>query len=867
MTEPDSKLIQELFGSDSDGEPEVAVKTRRSRPPAKTPGAASGQPSGSVTRLEREVLGGRLWHEACQSCNADLPEQLPLSYTSAADYIKTFEPLLFEEARESVRNGWSEACENHKLRACDVVSLEELASGWCTAKLALAASPHSNFRQLTPNTIVVLTSRKPPPRNPLDWLQQQRPRPNRSAKAAVCQKVLQRLRSSRKGWSFVNVGPLVTQQREFGALHSVNKMEVLKYILQPQLLAESVLAKEVVQRMWPPEAAHKPFIDYLHSQYDYTQLGAIEVAACHLGAPAQPNGQATMPFVLIQGPPGTGKTHTVKGVLNVWHLVHFQRYYSSLVKALSGSGKAGAISANMQDVLERRLPGVAAKPRILICAPSNAAADELLQRVMNDGFSDAQGRIYRPNVVRVGSDQAPLAQRAKDVWVDGLVANYVEMSSEEWTSRHHTCDASIVKLSQEITSIQLSLHKATSQADRDLLSHLLADKHEQRDKAILSLNRLEEVQNRVFGRPGFNFRVARENLELSYVSEAEMVFTTLSSTGRNIFKQMKGKFETVLIDEAAQASELAALQPFVFGCKRVVLVGDPQQLPATILSQKAQALQMERSLFERLQLAGCPVQQLSVQYRMHPAIREFPSNHFYGGRLEDGANVKSAPDEPFYAQPLLKPYVFFDVSHGMEHRHATGGSLRNQEEADLAAALFWELRQCLVEAAKQGPMQRVAVGVVTPYREQVKCMRDTFKRVVGGAAAEVMIETVDSFQGKQLDVVILSCVRASQKGSGVGFLNDIRRMNVAITRAKRALWILGSSATLRHSPVWASLLEDAEKRGIIIRHAHAQELFPHQPQFQATAVPDVPSEEQRMGLQRDQGGRHGHEGSKAKLFI
>lgn len=85
-----------------------------------------------------------------------------------------------------------------------------------------------------------------------------------------------------------------------------------------------------------------------------------------------------------------------------------------------------------------------------------------------------------------------------------------------------------------------------------------------------------------------------------------------------------------------------------------------------------------------------------------------------------------------------------------------------------------------------------------------------------------MIETVDSFQGKQLDVIILSCVRAEAHASGVGFVNDVRRLNVAITRAKRALWILGSAATLQTSPVWRALLDDAQQRQIIIEDAHAE---------------------------------------------
>lgn len=115
-------------------------------------------------------------------------------------------------------------------------------------------------------------------------------------------------------------------------------------------------------------------------------------------------------------------------------------------------------------------------------------------------------------------------------------------------------------------------------------------------------------------------------------------------------------------------------------------MGDPQQLPATVLSARARELALERSLFERLQAAGCPCRMLSVQYRMQPPIREFPSRHFYAGRLVDGASVLAAPQPPFYAHPLLKPYVVFDVASGREQRHRGGGSLRNQVRYDPGTA-------------------------------------------------------------------------------------------------------------------------------------------------------------------------------------
>eukprot|EP00775_Hariotina_reticulata_P003847 gene3846-4104_t len=169
-------------------------------------------------------------------------------------------------------------------------------------------------------------------------------------------------------------------------------------------------------------------------------------------------------------------------------------------------------------------------------------------------------------------------------------------------------------------------------------------------------------------------RELKNDLEVSFVEQAEMVFTTLSSSARDILGRLARPFELVLIDEAAQAAEVAALQPLVYGAQAVVMVGDPQQLPATIFSAAAKQLALERSLFERLAAGGCPVNLLRVQYRMHPAIRRFPSQYFYHNSLVD------APS-------------------GQE-RVGRGKSVENELEARMAVALYGELRR-LGEAAAQ----------------------------------------------------------------------------------------------------------------------------------------------------------------------
>jgi senataxin len=149
------------------------------------------------------------------------------------------------------------------------------------------------------------------------------------------------------------------------------------------------------------------------------------------------------------------------------------------------------------------------------------------------------------------------------------------------------------------------------------------------------------------------FRV-RQALEASFVDEAEIVFTTLTSSSRRVFRQLTHGFDTVLVDEAAQANEVATLIPFLHGARRCVLVGDPQQLPSTVLSGAAQGVSFQRSLFERFTMLGAQALLLSVQYRMHPAIRAFPSDVFYEGRLVDSESVRSAQPEPYHAVGLHK---------------------------------------------------------------------------------------------------------------------------------------------------------------------------------------------------------------------
>lgn len=196
---------------------------------------------------------------------------------------------------------------------------------------------------------------------------------------------------------------------------------------------------------------------------------------------------------------------------------------------------------------------------------------------------------------------------------------------------------------------------------------------------------------------------------------------------------------------------------------------------------------------------------------------------------------------PYHTRRLLRQYVVFDVSHGQERRLQAGGSLSNYEEAEFAVCLYLELKRAMDEAATdakkllQPPPAFPTIAVITPYREQKALIQQTFQKICGSDSAKnVSINTIDSYQGRQVDIVILSCVRAqtalistqtgegsdqiSGKGKrpgdqvsnneiGLGFVNDVRRMNVAITRARRSLWILGAIETLQSNRHWMALIK------------------------------------------------------------
>ncbi|KAL8171652.1 hypothetical protein V2J09_023456 [Rumex salicifolius] len=295
------------------------------------------------------------------------------------------------------------------------------------------------------------------------------------------------------------------------------------------------------------------------------------------------------------------------------------------------------------------------------------------------------------------------------------------------------------------------------------------------------------------------------------LGNAKMIICTASSTSRLQIEDSKA-VQLLVIDEAAQLKECeSAIALQLPGLQHAVLVGDQQQLPAMVQSKIAENANFGRSLFQRLTSLGKKRHLLNVQYRMHPSISRFPNQEFYQKKISDAQNVTSASyNKQFLEGRMYSSYSFINISAGKED-FEKGHSPRNLAEVAAVAELVGRLQ-------KESNMsnRRISVGVISPYKGQSAAIQEELKGKYSTDEKDrfsVSVGSVDGFQGGEKDVIIISTVRCNWKGT-VGFLSNRERTNVALTRARYSLWILGSGATLSKSDcVWKKLIDDAKNRG------------------------------------------------------
>ena len=356
-----------------------------------------------------------------------------------------------------------------------------------------------------------------------------------------------------------------------------------------------------------------------------------------------------------------------------------------------------------------------------------------------------------------------------------------------------------------IPAFRLGTWKALTEMSQDVLSALpnqaLAEKYNQ---AVSAYN-ADPVKHK-----GYLVGV-RKQIEEEAVKHFRIVVTTLSSSRNSILDKLV--FSSVIIDESAQQVEPATLLAVSHGCDRLVLIGDHKQLPAVVLSKEAVKGGLNVSLFERLMPLCSDSVLLNMQRRMHPSIAEWPNRTFYDGQIESHESLSAASMDgsvvanfPWFTETNRVVLIDTDGISGGEE--LVGTSTRNAGECTVLADVVQQLLK-----NKVAPHQ---IGVIVPYLAQKSLLLSElrFRRL---ADMPIQMNTVEGFQGHEKDFIIISTTR-SNVGGFLGFLEDDRRMNVMLTRARKGLVVVGDKQTLRKKAGsrWAEWVQWCEDRGAVV---------------------------------------------------
>jgi regulator of nonsense transcripts 1 len=366
-------------------------------------------------------------------------------------------------------------------------------------------------------------------------------------------------------------------------------------------------------------------------------------------------------------------------------------------------------------------------------------------------------------------------------------------------------NVAVDQLCERIHKTGLKVVRVTAKSREDVDSPVrFLSLHEQvrlndTNSELVKLNQLKAELGELSSQDEKKFKQLTRSAEREILTNADVICCTCVGAGDP--RLSKFKFRTVLIDESTQSAEPECLIPIVLGCKQLVLVGDHQQLGPVIMNKKAAKAGLSTSLFERLVHLGTAPIRLQVQYRMHPCLSEFPSNVFYDGSLQNGVSpsqrLRRDIDFPW---PVVTTPMMFWSNIGNEEISASGTSYLNRTESS-------NVEKIVTRFFKAG-VKPEDIGIITPYEGQrsyiVSSMQatGTYKKEL---YKEVEVASVDAFQGREKDFIVLSCVRSNDH-QGIGFLSDPRRLNVALTRAKYGVVILGNPKVLSKHPMWHWLL-------------------------------------------------------------
>ena len=393
--------------------------------------------------------------------------------------------------------------------------------------------------------------------------------------------------------------------------------------------------------------------------------------------------------------------------------------------------------------------------RVLVAAPSNNAVD-LLARLL-----DQMGlRVLRMgNVTRMGDH---ISQLSLDEQV---------MNNQEW---------------QRIKQVKIEAENARREAAKFKRKF----GSQERQNRGLMYKEARQLSNWA--------RELEDRLVDKIVEQSQVICATLVGCGSEPIKGMK--FDTVVIDEGSQALEPECWIAMKLA-DRVIIAGDHKQLPPTVKSKAAEELGLRDTILDRM--TDCLEQStlLNTQYRMHPVIMGFSNLLFYNGKLTSASSIDQRPEHPI----AKAPFTFIDTSGcGFDEvfNPETRSRANHQE--------YLIIREHMLSVIND--LQSFEIGIISPYSEQVRLMVQEIEEDEILRSLDLDVNSVDGFQGQEKDIIYISLVRSNADGE-IGFLKDLRRLNVALTRARIKLVVVGDLATLSVERTYVDLVEYVEQKG------------------------------------------------------
>ncbi|OQV04182.1 hypothetical protein CLAIMM_09105 [Cladophialophora immunda] len=778
-SEFDSDSDDELFGIQSRG-PTVREQFGQRKPmPAgpvrkvkqqRTQKDIRARLAPDLSELHRTILGWDFFADTDTPPNSMKDDYTLVTNTfrTAQDYQRTFEPLLVLEGWQSFRA----AREEGNFKAFEVKVSNSLIVDSFFEVNSLMSFTEGKDLGIGVSDIVLLSKSSRPDQDPNEphCLARVKEITRKKGEVQVTYRVnaannlLRPFLSDKAVVYGIQILSLTPLEREYGALMALQYYDLCDEIIKAQPSPILDYPEEVLQ---PIKTTYS---------VNFAQAKAVKSALDNDA------------FTLIQGPPGSGKTKTICALVGAM-LTGFVR------KQINGAARSSTT------------PGASRPPssskKILVCAPSNAAVDELVMR-LKTGVTMLDGTFEKISVVRLGRSEV-INTNVKDVTLEELVNAKLSAAAPRAAGEDiHGLMMQHKEVSEELRNLRDSIQDRRGKGQPvPTADEQLTDALRRKQNGLGSrIDDLREKQNTA----SRDVELSRKRIQQEILDSAHVLCATLSGSGHDLFQSLNVEFETVIIDEAAQSIELSALIPLKYGCSKCILVGDPKQLPPTVLSRKAAKFQYEQSLFARMENNHKKdVHLLDTQYRMHPEISLFPSKTFYDSLLRDGEGMAKLRRRPWHHSDIFAPYRFFDVQ-GMSQASTKGHSLVNIAEINVAIQLYRRLTTDIRKYDFAGK-----IGIITPYKGQLNELKRRFRDQYGETIfSKIDFNTTDAFQGRESEIIIFSCVRASTQG--IGFLNDIRRMNVGLTRAKCSLWVLGNSQALMQGEYWRALVTDAKAR-------------------------------------------------------